>query len=456
VTRRSALIVVALLVAALAVRIVRIEESSYYRPVNDAGSYLTLASQIAHTGDYTLSRRPGVGAGGTRGPSAYFPPGFPYLLAGVDLIDGHATRRGAAIQGARVSQALLGTVVVGLIGLVGLEAFGPATGLIALGLAAAYPVLIELSGILVAETLLTALVLAASYTALRARRSAHPYRWVLAAGLFSGLAALTHENGVLILLPLAVAVWDAAGRSLAAPAVLIATAALTIAPWTIRNLAVMHDLIPISDETGVTLVGTYNPASAAYRPVPYKWRIFYGIPGEQRIVAESSRMSEPQLEARFEHQALAYIGAHPLAPLLVAYHNTLRMLELEGSLAWQASAYAMGLRPGIAWTGIISFWVIGVLAIVGACTRAARSAPRWLWFLPAFLALSVVLVNVETPRFREPVDPFLILLAACALSTAVRRVSAGAGLCRAPVRRDRGPATPARDAQLVEVRQCLA
>ena len=28
-------------------------------------------------------------------------------------------------------------------------------------------------------------------------------------------------------------------------------------------------------------------------------------------------------------------------------------------------------------------------------------------------------VNVETPRFREPIDPFLLLLAACAVSTAV-------------------------------------
>jgi hypothetical protein len=74
-------IVGGLLILALALRVARIEASPYYRPVNDAGSYLTLASQIAHTGDYTLSRRPGVGAGGTRGPSAYFPPGYPYLQA---------------------------------------------------------------------------------------------------------------------------------------------------------------------------------------------------------------------------------------------------------------------------------------------------------------------------------------------------------------------------------------
>ncbi len=51
-----------------------------------------------------------------------------------------------------------------------------------------------------------------------------------------------------------------------------------------------------------------------------------------------------------------------------------------------------------------------------------RAAPKWVWVVPLLLALSVVLVNVETPRFREPVDPFLILLAAAAPD---RRACAG-------------------------------
>ncbi len=45
------------------------------------------------------------------------------------------------------------------------------------------------------------------------------------------------------------------------------------------------------------------------------------------------------------------------------------------------------------------------------------------------LALSVVFINVETPRFREPIEPFLVLLAACAVTTAgaaVRSVLRGA------------------------------
>ncbi|MBV8711021.1 MAG: glycosyltransferase family 39 protein, partial [Solirubrobacterales bacterium] len=282
---RDPAIVAMILIVALALRVAAVQEHAY-APRNDAGSYLTLASDIAHTGDYTLSRNPGVGAGGTLGPSAYFAPGFPYFLAAVDIIDGHEVRRDGAVHPARIAMALLGTVTVALIGLVALELFGAIAGVFALALAAVYPVLIELSSILVAEDLLTALALGAVYCGLRVRRArtvASACGWIAGAGVLTGLATLTHENGILILLPLLAAVSRRAlgvqRHWLIAPALLIATTALAIAPWTIRNAVVMHGFVPVSDETGITLVGTYNPASAANPQVPYKWQIFFGIPG---------------------------------------------------------------------------------------------------------------------------------------------------------------------------------
>ena len=459
---RAALIAVILIVA-LVLRLGAVQgTNASYRPKNDAGSYLTLASQIAHTGDYSLSHAPGRGAGGTRGPTAYFAPGYPYFLAAVDLIDGHTARRAGVIHPARTAQAVLGTITVALIGLVAYELFGATAGLIALILAAVYPVGIELAETLVAENLLTPLVLAAVYCGLRVRRAGRAptaYGWVTGAGVLTGLATLTHENGALILLPLIAGVW--AGRphftvrSLAAPALLILTTALTILPWTIRNEVVMHRFIPVSDETGITLVGTYNPASAAYRVVPYKWRIFYGIPGERPLIREASHLTEPQLGDKLQHQALHYISQHPTAPILVAFHNTLRLFELEGTFAWHASAEAMSLPPSTAWVGVVGFWIICLLALAGVSSRAVRAAPKWVWVVPFLLALSVVLVNVETPRFRAPVDPFLVILGAAALSAAVNRIGARLG-DRAPVRSERGDAVATGPGQLVEMGQRLA
>ena len=452
---RKALTAVALLAVALALRVAEVQRTAY-RPINDAGSYLLLASQIAHTGNYSTSRASGAGAGGTRGPSAYFAPGYPYLLAAVELLDGHHTPRDGAVHPARLAQAVLGTVTVALVGLVAREAFGEVIALIALALAAVYPVLIELSGVLVAENLLTALVLAAVWAMLRASRAAHPYRWMTAAGVLTGLATLTHVNAFVLVLPLGLAAWRLR-RTVSAelphafvgPTLIVVAALVTIGPWTIRNAIELHRFVPVTDETGITLVGTYNRASASNSRVPYKWRIYYGIPGERRLIQQAGQLSEPVLSSKLESQAFHYIGQHPLAPLSVIYHNTLRLLELEGSFAWRASAGAIDLPEQTAKLGVLSFWLLCLLALAGVFTRAARAAPRWIWLVPVLLWLSVAVINAETPRFREPIDPFLVLLAACAVAAAARTVTER--LAGAPVRRERGTPVAGRPRQPVEM-----
>lgn len=426
----------ALLLAGLAIRVVQIETTSY-TPRSDAASYLTLAAQVARSGDYAS----GPGAGGTRGPTAYFPPGYPYFLAAVVKV-------AAGVKAARISQAVLGTVTVALIGLLGLEACGTAAGLAALAIAAVYPALIELSGVLVVQNLLTPLLLAAVWALLRARRSGRPRVWVAASGALLALAALTHQEALVAALPLAFAAWWAVRRPLA-PVILLGATVLVIAPWTIRNASELHSFVPISDETGITLAGTYNPSSANDRVIPYRWRIFFTVPRDRDLVAAAPRLTEPELSSRLSSRAIGYIADHPLAPLAAIAHNTLRLLELEGSFAWRASAYAVGISRGVAVIGVAAFWLLAVLALAGAFTRTARSAPRWLWAVPLLLWLAVAAVNAETPRFREPVDPFLIVLAGCALARAAQ-------LVRSPIGRHSSPPVAGGQRELVEMHQGLA
>jgi 4-amino-4-deoxy-L-arabinose transferase-like glycosyltransferase len=402
------LIAAGLLILALGIRIARVESTSY-TPANDARFYMTLASQVAHDGDYANT---GVAAGGSHGPTAYFPPAFPYLLAAVDVVDGHRTPGGAAVEPARLAQAVLGTATVGLLGLVALELFGATVAFVALAITAIYPPLVELSGSVYSENLLIPLILAAIWAALRARRSDTPYRWVAAAGVLVGLATLTHQNGIVVVLALLPAVWSIRR----APLLLVALTVLTIAPWTIRNAVVMHNFIPVSDETGFTLAGTYNPASAHDPQIPYRWRVI--------TLREASRFTEPHLGSKLQHDAFTYIGHHPVAPLAAAYHNTRRLLELEGSFAWRVSNYSVGISRQAAGIAVLGFWLVALLAFGGALTARARKAPRWLWTIPILLYLSVVFVNAETPRFRAAIDPFLIMLAACALATAAARALA--------------------------------
>ena len=135
-----------------------------------------------------------------------------------------------------------------------------------------------------------------------------------------------------------------------------------------------HRFIPVSDETGITLVGTYNAASAADPHIPYKWRLFYGIRRPRTSPAASPRPAGRPSSAIGCVPGPRYISAHPSSPLQAGYHNLLRMLELEGSDAWHASAAAVGLSVATARRGVIGFWIIAVLALAGLFTRAARAS----------------------------------------------------------------------------------
>ncbi len=427
----------ALMVAALALRLL-IFAHYPYAPINDARTYLRSASAIAHTGTYQDANH---AAGGTHGPSAYFPPAYSYLLALADLITGGPALSSATVTLARLIQVALGTGSVALLGLSAFELFGSGTALTTLALGAIYPVALELSAVLAAENLLTLLELAALYAVLRAGRSAAPSRWLVSAGVLIGLAALTHSNALVLLVPLGFGAQrlgrrpGAVHRALPARApwvTLLVCAALTVTPWMVRNLVVMGGFVPISSEAGITLAGTYNSTSARSDP-PYRWVYFADVPSLSRYVRLAPQLTELQLSSRLESAALGYVRRHPLAPLSVGLHNTLRLLELEGSAAWRDSAASIGIDLGLAQIGVVSFWIVALLALAGALTRAARDTPRWVWGVPLAMWLSVVLVNAETPRFREPIDPFLILLAACALNELGRRLvvpaaSAAAGL----------------------------
>ncbi len=373
----------ALVVLALGLRVGQVERTAPYRPMIDGRSYLALAREITQSGDYAISHAVGSGAGGAIGPTTYFPPAYPYFLAGVDLIDGDTTSGAQAVHAAQLASAVLGAGAVALLGLVALEAFGEAVALVAMLVASVYPPLIELAATPYSENLLIVFELAAVWAALRARRAANPFPLIAACGVLTGLATLTHQNGVVILLPLVLAAlgmgrqWTQrrAGaessrkrwaHTLALPAALVAATVLTVAPWTIRNAVVLHAFVPVSDETGVTLAGTYNPTSAANRVVPYKW-IWYGrVPALAPIARDTFKMTEPAVSARLTSAAFQYIGDHPLAPLQAAYHNLRRLLELEGSFAWQDSTSSIGISSGTARIGV--FRLLG-----GGAARACGS-----------------------------------------------------------------------------------
>src|SRR5215218_9467190 len=162
-TRRVPRVAFALLAAALLLRLAFVLATPGYAPQHDDRDYDRLACGLVAGDGYTragpATPPQGCGEGPTGRPTAFRPPGFPMFLAAVYTVtEPLGIERWTA---ARVAQALLGTAVVALLGVVAWLLFGRRTALVTMALGAVFPPMVVLGGSLLGETLFVALMLAA-------------------------------------------------------------------------------------------------------------------------------------------------------------------------------------------------------------------------------------------------------------------------------------------------------
>jgi 4-amino-4-deoxy-L-arabinose transferase-like glycosyltransferase len=410
-----------LLAVALALRLTTVALTFNTPTTLDPADFSHVAVSIASGHGYPPANRAPGG-----GPSAFRPPGYPVFLATVYAIVGHE-----APSIGRLVGAVMGTLSVALIGLIALRLWGRRVGTLALGIAAVAPPLVILSTALISEALFVPVVLAAVATALEARRSERRYRWAIATGILVGLATLTRTNGLILLIPFALAVAPARSRrrlrAWTPSAILVLAAVLTVAPWTVRNWIEMHAFIPVSDESGYTLAGTYNQVSRADRKLPAVWiEAEHGAsPEYARILVQArrERWNELTYGDHLQAAAIADIQRDPVYVLKVGFWNTIRILHFGELNLAAKNLHDTDIPLGPAEVEISSFPLLAVLALGGLLTRRARQAPKWLWLIPVCLATSVFVTGFI--RFRSPLDPFLVLLAALAIPEGFGRRNRG-------------------------------
>ena len=183
--------------------------------------------------------------------------------------------------------------------------------------------------------------------------------WIAATGVLTGLATLTHENAILFVIPFGVAAWAVrasvarqarvpARRPAAGPGRPRAFSSCRLRDRSPRGRSATRSSCitscPSPTRPGSPWGAPTTRTRPASEPLPYKWRLLLARSRRtRRCAGRAGRYDEVQLGDKLQSRALDYIGAHPLAPLGVGFHNTLRMFELEGSFAWHASDAAIGL-----------------------------------------------------------------------------------------------------------------
>jgi hypothetical protein len=192
-------------------------------------------------------------------------------------------------------------------------------------------------------------------------------------------------------------------------------------PWTIRNARELHAFVPVSTQLGSALAGTYNDVSRADTQNPASWHALKHLPDYAYLFRRVREIPEATLEKELRAASERYIRHHPTYVAKVGWWNTRRMLDLGSQERSRATAATITIDRRWADRGVLCFWIVAGLALAGALAGAARGTPWFVWAFPGLMFLGVVFLVVETPRYRTPIDPFLVLLAAAALVLAVRR-----------------------------------
>jgi hypothetical protein len=398
---RARILVGGLVVGALALRLGVMWLVAPSPPIADEAEYLYRSTSLA-AGREVI------------GPEIRPPGSIWYYVAFHRLLD-------PGMDAVRLANVLAGVVGIALVYLLGSRLFDRRAGVVAAAVAAVYPNLVFYSVSAWNETLYVALTLGGLL--LLTRRL--PWA-VAAAGLLWGLAALTREVGVLLLL--VGAGWLARPtrdtRRWTSAAVFLAVFLATLLPWTIRLNRVDAPFALVARTTYLNLFlgnaprdpeGTGDagrPAGSVFRR-QREYLSFGTTPAEREEVAK--RLAIEAIEDR--------LPAWPFEKTVEMLPNLLTPNSLPAARLWArpdedgwAGRWAYHLvTDGTAFPrdtlgrACVAAWIVVALAGVGGWVLAA-GRPGW-GLVAAFLAAHIVptIIAFASSRFRIPLVPILIV-----------------------------------------------
>ena len=386
----------------------------------DEREYLLLAGNVAAGNGFQYLLPDGSTAPGEHFGRA---PVYPLLLAGIIRAagaDGHAGQSGAPepsrdrplLQAIRIIQAAIGTVVVWLVAWLAFRVSGQTAAGVAACLAAIYPPLVWMPAYVLSETLFSAMALGCVVALLprsardRDGRAASPgaisMARLAAGGALAGIAVLTRP-AMLFFVVLAVP-WLWWRRGLVAAAVLVAAAALMIAPWTIRNAREYGRFVLVASEGGVTFWTGNHPLAIGDGDLAANL--------ELKRANVAFREAHPgltpeQLEPLYYGDALRWMASAPGAvAALVARKAFYTVVPIGPSYRLHSARYF--------WMSIAAYGAVLPFACLGFAGLARRKRVPEALLVLVLSSVVTGLIFFPQERFRIPVaDPALIVCAAC-------------------------------------------
>lgn len=340
------------------------------------------------------------GAFASAGGRAWEMPGTALFFAPFVLLFGHEP-----VRAVRLMQAILLLGQSALLGWIAWRLFANRwTAVLAATMAAFYPFFLFYPGLLLSEPLFDFLLVAsmASLYWWQSRGCRVDRAFVVTCVLF---AATTYVKATLLFLPpllMAAAVLASHHGMRRAIGILLASTLLfsiCLTPWWVRNQLVLGHFVAFTTGSAQNLYLGNNPHNVT-------GGISWGKDVDPAVVARIRAITdEVDQQKAFMAEAVRYIIAHP--------GNFVRMMGVKFLRFWNIVPNA-DTYQGLAFKLIsaLTFGPVLLLAIacaVGRCAPFGRLSPIYL--LIAFFTL-VYTVTIASLRYRLPLEPFLIVLAA--------------------------------------------
>ncbi|MES2350700.1 MAG: hypothetical protein V4641_24265 [Pseudomonadota bacterium] len=367
-----------------------------FQPVSDYAGYEQMAMNLV-AGN-------GLVEGGN---SAFLSAGYPlFVLAPVFAVFGHH------LLAALFANALLCTVSAWLIHLIAKEAgAGKAGRLLSVGIFAIYLPSWIYAAYLAKENLMMPLMLGVVLLPLRC--SCNPSaRIAILVGAILGLLAITGNSGLTLTPVFVIALMISPlslRRKLARLGLTVLVALLVVAPWLIRNYQVLG--APVLNTNGGFNLYLGNNAAAD--------GMFISIADTPRGATWHQLRKQGEVVANdtLKHEAIAWIKQNPNRFLALSFKKVV--------LFWMPPVHeGEGPQPQgealtrLAW--LAQYLLICGSAVGGLAYRRLRTRNTCLLWLAALCYTSVHMIFYVIYRYREPIMPLLIILAAMAVEQLIR------------------------------------
>lgn len=410
---RGGVVVIALLGLAGVAQSLLAQPATYREPFFDERRYELYATNLIERGFYgdEAGKWPATAEFRSVDYLAYVPPGYVFFFAGLRAVfgDGDASWR--------VAQAILAGIAIFAAGFIGLRVFGSVAGIAAAALLVSGGVLANYSQFALSEVMAaTTLVVSVAVAVVAHERRS--LRLMALAGVVLGLSVLVRPQ--VLLVPPLIGAWVflAWGRSKAGAAAglaFVVGAVLVVTPWTVRNYAKLHALVPVSTYTWINFWLVNHPGSDGLFHRPER---DIGVPAVRAI------RSRPELEQdrTWRRMALRWVRENPDDAMRGWIRNGRRYVTDPDPLMarWYALRRARVPRFDDRW--------LFPMALVGALAFTVPSKSRTNSALPLIVALYFLLFFcffLPTPRFRVGLLPVLAVLSGAGVQAALLAATRG-------------------------------